>query len=84
MGRFTELLIEILYHELLLKLNKLHFNYPKFLWPYTGVTKINCYKTLQSYTTKGFTRPSWQVTTEACIWIKMNQKNFDKLQNVRK
>lgn len=47
-----------------------------------GVTKINCYKALQSYTTKGFARPSWQVITETHIWIKMNQRNFDKPQTL--
>lgn len=46
--------------------------------PFFNVTKINCYKTLQSYTTEGFSRPSWEVFAEIHIWIKGESKEFWK------
>ena len=50
--------------------------------PKIGVTKINCYKTLQSYISKGFPKSSWQVFTEIHILIKINQNNFNRQKNL--
>lgn len=60
------------------------FQLPKVLSSPAGVRKVNCWKTLQAYTTKDFSRPTWQAIREACIWIKMNQKKLGKLPNVGK
>lgn len=60
------------------------FQLPKVLSSHTGVTKVNCCKTLQAYTAKDFSTPTWQAITETCIWIKMNQKKIGKLPNIGK